>query len=271
MIPRPGELGGEKPRTVYLAACEELGRRFEPDGFRYLKSDRSLKRSCGEFDFEIYLTTSHWNRSGELVVLELGVVSVWSARLEAWRADQGDPDNQGSRVAGSRPYNLGIADALDRDLRAFKRLGRRLRRTKSESAAAQAVDSFMATGLADEWNLVDPDRREKVYELAEARIREVALPYLAQFEDHDRLVKRLRRGGIASFGALAAVDWLLSHDERDAAIEYGRRVLRGAEQRQEYQRWLAKLRSDTDVLFSAVMFYDPSELAYASIRYGLDF
>src|SRR5579862_1453484 len=51
----------ERPRDVYLSACSQIARTFEPLGFRYLRSKQKLVRREGEFVCDLQFQSSPRN------------------------------------------------------------------------------------------------------------------------------------------------------------------------------------------------------------------
>jgi hypothetical protein len=263
----PGRLSDEKPRDVYLAACAEVASRFDRLGFKYVKSGPRMSRTKGEFTFWVTFSSSPWNAAGRSVGLQLSTANVWSKRLKQWRIDQGDTPPQGDWVAGGLLGNLGV-DPRRTEAPAWRRLAARL---ATGTNAGEAIRSFLTMGRFDSWDIDDPNRRADVLDLVESRINQVALPYLDRFEDHDRLVEQLSREIIPSFRALDAVQWLLSHGERETALAHGRLALRKDDFKDRYERALADVRSGRQRLVDLDRGFDPTGLAYASVLHGLDF
>jgi hypothetical protein len=222
----PARLSAEKPRDVYRAACAELGKRFEERGFAYRRSQECLTRASGEFGYSAHFGTSYWNRTGEYVGLQLYALNVRSQALAGWRVAHGSGDRDW--VAGGLPLNLGVG------------------------------------GPADHWNLADPSGREQILDLAERKVVK-ALRWFEQFDDPEGLVRALSRRQVLGFGALDAVEWLLSRGEPEAALAHGRLVLREQRARAQYESALVGSE------LTNAQLHDPFGLAWAARAYDLSF
>lgn len=233
--PRPEPPSGEeKPRDVFLAACAELARRFEPHGFSYAKSGPHISRRRGDLAFEVGFASSHYNVAGGHVALTL-YAGVRSKRLRKWRLEQGSREVASDRVAGGMLQNL-----------------------------------KPGTPLAM-WDVADPSSRGAVLDDVEHAIREAALPYFALFEDDDALVRRLKHEVVPCFYPLDAIEWLLSQGKRDAAVEHATALLRNDHLRRQYERVRKQIeRGEMDLnRLSPIM--EEEGLAYAALTYGLDY
>lgn len=78
----------ERPRAVFLAACEELARRATPAGFGSVRKSQELVRRLGPWLHRISFASSGYNRAGEFVALT-PTVTVWNNDLQRWRRETG--------------------------------------------------------------------------------------------------------------------------------------------------------------------------------------
>ena len=233
--PLPPPPGEDVPRDVFLAAAANLAERFVERGFRYAKSGPHISRRCGEFTFLVHFA-NHYNLRGVEIELTL-YAGVESNRLRRWRQEHWPPDwppskQASTKVAGSMLQNLGVEMPITH------------------------------------WN-ADPNERAAILDELKAAITDVALPYFALFEDADALVSRLQVVPIDSFGALSAIEWLLSHGRRESALRHIRLVLGDDRLRRAYER--ARTRMERGQLEVLPYVHEAEALAYAALAYDLDF
>lgn len=95
----------EKPRQVYLDACEQIAQAFAEDGFLYCKSGPHFTKRDDHFNYRVSFQSSHLNAAGELVRLWLHA-SVRSERLKEWRSKQQRPYRRDDWVAGGMVHLL---------------------------------------------------------------------------------------------------------------------------------------------------------------------
>jgi hypothetical protein len=227
--------GEEKPRDVFLAACAEIARRFEPHGFRYAKSGPHLSRRSGEFTFELGFASSHYNVAGAHVGLTV-YAGVLSNALRKWRLDQhASRDDASNRVAGGMLQNL-------------------------------KPGMPVAT-----WDVEDPRWRPGVLNDVQNAIEAAALPYFDLFEDKESLVRRLEEDVVPCFYPRDAIEWLLSRGARAAAVRHARVLLREKRLRRQYERARKQMeRGQVEVIpWAPIM--EAEGLAYAALAYGLDY
>jgi hypothetical protein len=221
----------EKPREVYLAACEAIARRFADDGYRFARSGPHARRSDPPYTFEIGFGSSHYNVAGEHVALRVAA-TVSSAELRAWRR-AADPDRDDSYVAGGWLHRL-VADSWS----------------------------------YDEWELGPPETRGARIDDAVAALERVAVPFFALFSDEAALVERLMTAEVPTLEGLGAIEWLLWKERRSEALEYGRRMLPDAGRQRRYARMLERARRGER--FGLFQGYAEG-FAHATVTYGLDF
>jgi hypothetical protein len=229
----PARMEDEKPREVFLTACAELARPLEPLGFRYAKSGPHASRRSGQFTFVVSFASSHRNVAGEYVDLT-AFAGVRSRALRQWRiASRGTEEFASDFVAGGMLQNLGVEMPLS------------------------------------SWDLADQDSRADVLEEIAAAIDDVALPYFALFEDPDVLRDRLQLVPVASFPALNAIEWLLSQNDREAAITHAHLLLEDGRLRRRYERTRKEMESGK--LETLPYVGEAEGLAYAAFTYGLEY
>jgi hypothetical protein len=203
--PRPKREDAEKPRDVYLAACEAIARPFAQRGFRFARSGPHMTRREPPYAFEVGFGSSHYNVAGEYVQLTVAAM-VYSRELRAWRIEA-DPQNDNQAVAGGWLHLL-----------------------------VPGTSYF-------EWNVADPQMRASVVADVVRTIEAVALPYFEHFRDDEGLADRVRRAEVPMFTGLRAIEWLLWKDRREEALEHGRRLLPDAGRRRRYARMLERYRT----------------------------
>lgn len=230
--PLPGE---EKPRDVFLAACAEIARRFEPHGFRYAKSGPHLSRRSGEFTFEVAFASSHYNVAGGHVGLTV-YAGVLSNALRKWRLEHhSSRDDASNRVAGGMLPNL-------------------------------KPDMPVAT-----WDVADPRSRPSLLNDVQNAIEAATLPYFDLFEDEQALVRRLEEDLVPCFYPREAIEWLLSRGAREAAVRHARVLLRDKRLRRQYERARKQMERGQMKVIPWAPIMEAEGLAYAALAYRLDY
>ena len=225
--------GAQPPREVFLAACANVSARFESRRFRYAKSGPHMSRAGGEFRHTVSFASSHHNVAGRHVELTL-YAEVRSKALRHWRVEhRPSGEDANDHVAGGMLQNLGVE---------------------------------MPVAI---WDLADPESRPEVLDAITKAIEEVALPYFSLFSDSDALVRRLRVVPIPSFYALSTIEWLLSRNESQAALEHAGVLLHDRDLYRRYERIREKMESGKMALLP--YFGDAEGLAYAALAYGLEY
>src|ERR1041385_953348 len=77
------------PKDIFQAACDELGRYFERDGLRYVRSRPRLEQQRGDLVLVMSLWSSRSNMAGQHVALEV-VSTVRARRLARWSKQTGE-------------------------------------------------------------------------------------------------------------------------------------------------------------------------------------
>jgi len=75
------------PREVLVEARRTIAERFEPYGYRHIKSQHLLRKRVRDLSFRIYFYSSQHNQKGLFAFLS-PTVGVGSQRLKSWRVKQ---------------------------------------------------------------------------------------------------------------------------------------------------------------------------------------
>ncbi len=75
------------PHEVLVEARRTVAERFEPYGYRHIKSQHLLRKRVREISFRIYFYSSQHNQKGLFAFLS-PTVGVGSQRLKSWRVKQ---------------------------------------------------------------------------------------------------------------------------------------------------------------------------------------
>lgn len=201
--PRPRRDDAEKPRDVYLDACEAIAERLADRGFRFARSGPHTTLRAPPYAFVIGFGSSHYNVAGESVTLRVAA-TVESRELAAWRR-RADADRDDPYVAGG-----------------------------SLEAITQNFDL--------EWDVADPGLRPDAIDAAVATIEAIGLPYFEMFKAEEALVDRLRRETIPMFDGFRAIEWLLWKGFPEEALLQGQRLLPDTGRRRRYERMLERYR-----------------------------
>jgi hypothetical protein len=94
-----GTPGAERPRDVYLRACEQIASACSASGFRYLTGKHQLSREAGAFRHLIELGSDFRNQAGSHVRLSMAH-PVCCPALGAWRSRQAHPLRPNDYVGG---------------------------------------------------------------------------------------------------------------------------------------------------------------------------
>ena len=135
----------EKPRDVFLAACDALASRLVPFGFRSRRQNQELIRRRGAWQHRVYFASSGYNRAGEYVALTPTVL-VSNETLKQWRRENG-----------------GRSDGFV--------TSRMLYRFAPESVVGVT------------WDLVDPTARHGVLDTVTSILTDRAIPWFDLFDD----------------------------------------------------------------------------------------
>jgi hypothetical protein len=233
--PREAPAAEERPREVYLAACDAIASELERDGFQYARSGPSLSQRSGDLTFRISFQSSHYNAAGAYVALRLSA-TVHSRRLKRWREVSGPLVFVHDLVAGGLLTNL------------------------SDPPGPL------------EWNLAGRSTRgAEVKEVVQA-IRTVALPYFETFHHPAEVIARLEDGEIPMMEGSNALEYVLCFGDRVQASRVLQRMVAlldasptGAA---SYYQSLERFR------FEAISPWRPyqlaEQLARAAVVHGLD-
>lgn len=165
-------LSDEKPRDVYRDACAKIAEALGPLGFRYFRSRQECCQKHGSVLNTIRFQSSHFNIAGLHVQLWMHA-TVSSDELRDWRQRHLNDPLATGHIAGGMVHRLGTEYALV------------------------------------EWELANPADRADTIEDAIAFIREVVLPYFAQFESPERLIKALTKSPIPALDLGPSVEFAL--------------------------------------------------------------
>ncbi|MCU0759642.1 MAG: hypothetical protein MUF07_10690 [Steroidobacteraceae bacterium] len=170
----------ERPRDVYLAACETIAQNFVGIGFRYSRSAPRLRRKYGDISHTIEFASSHYNIAGLHVVLH-AYAWVQSAQISEWRRATASPRVQRKFLAG------GMVHLLTTDL-----------------------------GMI-EWELAGPADREEAVSDAANFLREVVVPYLDRFRSPEAVLEVIAQGGAPQFDLASMAEYALSAGRKELA------------------------------------------------------
>ena len=162
----------EKPRDVYVGACEAIAQTLIPDGFRYLKSRQALDRTVGVFVHRVSFKSSRNNIPGQSVVMWM-YANVQCKELATWRSRQSTSLRTGDWAAGGMVHLLTGEHAMI------------------------------------EWQLADPKSRSAAIANAQAFSRTVVLGYFKLFEDPLRTVAELLKAPINAFSIGDQIEFVL--------------------------------------------------------------
>lgn len=177
----------EPPGSVFAAACEQVARSLESDGFHYAAGSHKCSRRAGVFTNELKFSSDLYNVAGKHVLLRIcGVVR--SRVFKEWQKRNGLP-NPGGFVASGQIGYLG-------------------------SEQLELV-----------WELADQATRQQAVEGATSAVRELALPWFALFSDLSSLRSRLIEGTVPMLDITASLNFLMCFATREDAATAGRAFL----------------------------------------------
>jgi hypothetical protein len=195
--------GSESPKDVYLWSCEAIANAFASDGYRFSKSGPHFARKAGDFVFRVSFQSSRNNVAGEYVALWIHA-NVVSQTLKKWRITNRSIRGPYDFVAGGQIGNL-----------AERR-------------------SWL------EWNLADPANRDAEVQSAIRTIRELALPYFAEFVEPANISAKLLRGDLAEMDLMCMFDFAACFSSLAAARDIAARFLaRRPDLLEEYRERMA--------------------------------
>ena len=172
--------GAERPREVYLEACQRIGTALTPNGFRYLRSKQELIRDLDHFTHRVTFKSSHNNIPGKHVVLWM-YANARCSELQEWR------EQQPFRLRGDGWVAGGMVHLLEMKIAML------------------------------EWELADPRQRSHTIDDAVDFIRSVVLPYLDRFQEPAEVVSAIRSGAIHAFSIGDEIEFALCFAGPDAA------------------------------------------------------
>lgn len=221
----------ERPREIYVKACEQIASHFSADGFRFHKSKHQIVRDAGDLKFTASFHSSHNNVAGEYVGMWI-FANVWSTRLGQWRGANGLSGSDDILVAGGQVGNL-IPD-----------------------------HSWL------EWNLANPESREGEIQSAVTAVRRLALPYFDRFDDVSKVCARLVMEDDPGMDLRRAFDYLACFCSLAAAREMCVRYLsQWPDLVDRYHKRVGEI--ERDGLPTWVPTGSVEALAMVSVRYGL--
>ncbi len=181
--------GVERPRDVFLAACEQIAKALEPQGYVWTKSQKAATRKAGDLRLQVWFQPSHNSIAGKRVTIWIHAL-VLSPRMKQWRKTHLEEAYATGYVAGGQIGNL------------------------------VPERSWM------QWDVADPGQRQGVIADAIDAVRAIALPYLARFEDLPALVATLRHSELPEMSISAAIEFLHCFADKDSAEQCGKAFLR---------------------------------------------
>lgn len=147
------------PRDLLADICKTIVSSHTFDGFRYLKSRRSIIKKTEDLEFEIHFQSSRWNQRGLIASLSPSV-SLQSARLKKWRENQDEPIRTNGYVAGGMLHHI-----------------------LSETVRRKFPDC--------EWDFAERTTRSMVVGDMAAFIEKYAIPYFHLFQKPEIVIGRL--------------------------------------------------------------------------------
>lgn len=169
------QISGEKPRDVYLAACEQIAHYYEPFGFKYSKSAQCLrlKQKDSEFEFQISFGSSHYNVADVNVEIKV-YASVISRKFKKWQSE----------------------NAKD-EFNAYP----------SEYICGGLIGNLQDNSVFMKWNVANAATRQQEMEDIIENINRLAIPYFDKFNDIPHLISEMEEKGdyygFISYGSLA--------------------------------------------------------------------
>lgn len=175
-------------KEVYLRSCEAIANAFASNGYRFSKSGPHFTRKAGDFLYRVSFQSSRNNVAGEYVALWIHA-NVASSTLKKWRITNRSIRGPYDFVAGGQIGNLA------------------------------EHPSWL------EWNLADPASREAEVQSAIRTIRELALPYFAEFVEPAKISAKLLRGELAEMDLMCMFDFAACFSSLAVARDIAARFL----------------------------------------------
>lgn len=180
MAERPNPGSPEKPREIYLQACQTIAERLASAGFSYSKKDQVLTKKGEHFTYLIGFSSSHYNVAGKQVTLRLSA-NVRSRALGDWRAAQLHPTCKDDRVGGGMLHLL------------------------------------MKKWMPVDWNLADSSRRNMTIDGVVGVVESEVMKYFELFNSPGQLLAALKDGPVLEVTLGTSVEYALMCGDRDAA------------------------------------------------------
>lgn len=155
------------PREVLDVACAQLGSELKYDGFRYLRSQRVLRRKKADLNCEIWIESSQYNVRGSTVIVRPSIM-ITSNALRNWKLAH--PRSQTAPSQFDRTW-VGLVGAA-------------LHNILNETEYQKRPATF-------EWNVANPNTRDAVVNDVVRFCRKFTLPYFALFEDSKAVLEVL--------------------------------------------------------------------------------
>ena len=169
----------ERPREVFLGACDSLAASLAPLGFAYARSLQRLRRKRGPYAEDIVFQSSHHNVADTYVVMWPHVLI---CRRDHGRCRETHSSLKGDAFAGGQLGNLA------------------------------------GVGWAT-WNLAGPTARPSVVEAVRAEILTVGLPWIDRVESVPGLIEDALKHNVAGVDIEQLVDYLVFLDMRTDAVQ----------------------------------------------------
>jgi hypothetical protein len=178
----------ESPKGVYLLSCEAIAQAFVGDDYRFSKSGPHFARRAGDYLFQVSFQSSRNNVADEYVALWIHA-NVVSPTVKKWRVTNRSIRGPCDFVAGGQIGNLA------------------------------EHPSWL------EWNLADSRDRQAELQNAIGTIRELALPYFAEFNDPTNICAKLKRGELVGMDLMCMFDFAACFSSLAAARDVAARFL----------------------------------------------
>lgn len=189
-------VAADRPAEVFQAAALCMAKEFASDGFRWIKSRKTLERrdSAGRRE-RIILEPSRWSRAGQFTEFAVAQLSVDDAVLGDWRN-------------ANHPLTVIRGDSV------------------LDIVCATSCYDLHRVGFENTVVLTRPESRADRLGAMCDQIREIVLPWFASTRDPKRLAQAVPDALLHSSGfALDLIEFLVTRDEREQARLLIERVL----------------------------------------------
>jgi hypothetical protein len=207
-------VGSSNPGEVFQAAALCMAEELASEGFRWIKSRKSLERRDGAGRWErVRLEPSHWNRSGQLIEFAVAQLIVEDTVLGDWRT----ANHLRTVVRGDRAVDV---------------------------LCATSCYDMSRVGFQNTVVLTRPETRVARLAALCDRVHQMVLPWFVSTRDPARLVQDVPESLLGPFAfALDLVEFLISRDEREEARLLIERVLESEpKQREAFEQGRALAR-----------------------------